>query len=265
MRQKAEMRHKKRKSVSITVRRGFRTVRRVLMLFALLRSRFFSAAKRHRFTPSVKVVLGGVFVVLAVSLLSTVVFPQSTSASTGTEAEMSFEGKIVNSTGQNIPDGNYNMEFRIYTGCTNEPASNTGCTPVWTEDYLNNNTQGITFTSGTYQVSLGSICTFAGSTCENNTNSAVNWNSYPLYLSLQIGNTSNCSTNNPGSSAFTADCGGDGAMNPYILLTSTPYSFNSAELGGIAASGFVDCSYCHTDYSSYRERHGTYCRTEQWW
>jgi len=186
-----------------------------------------------------KWVLSGVFVVLVATLCLTALYPASTSAATGIESELAFQGKIVTSAGLNIPDGTYNMEFRIYSGCTNEPTSSTGCAAVWTEDYLNNNTQGVSFTSGTYQVNLGSICTFAGSTCENNTNSAVNWNSYPLYLSLQIGNTSNCSTNNPGSAAFTADCGGDGAMNPYILLTSTPYAENAGELGGIAASGFV--------------------------
>jgi hypothetical protein len=171
-------------------------------------------------------------------LLCGLLHPTQTDAATGINQEMSFEGKIVTSSGQNIPDGTYSMEFRIYTGCTNEPASSTGCTAVWTEDYLNNNSQGITFTSGTYQVNLGSICAFTTSTCENNSNTAVNWNSYPLYLSLQIGNTSNCSANNPGSSLFTADCGGDGVMNPFILLNSTPYSFNSNELGGLTASQF---------------------------
>jgi len=169
-------------------------------------------------------------------LLCGFVHPVRIDAATGINQEMSFEGKIVTSSGQNIPDGTYNMEFRIYTGCTNEPTGSTGCTPVWTEDYLNNNSQGVTFTSGTYQVNLGSICAFTTSTCENNSNTAVNWNSYPLYLSLQIGNTSNCSANNPGSSAFQADCGGDGVMNPFVLLTSTPYAMNANAVGGFTAS-----------------------------
>ena len=39
-------------------------------------------------------------------------------ATAGINQELSFEGKIVNSTGQNIPDGTYNMEYRIYTGCS---------------------------------------------------------------------------------------------------------------------------------------------------
>jgi|GEM_PF-1062738 len=163
---------------------------------------------------------------------------RSVNATAGINQEMSFEGKIVTSAGLNIPDGTYNMEFRIYTGCTNEPTNSTGCTAVWTEDYLNNNSQGVTFTSGTYQVNLGSICAFTTSTCENNSNTAVDFNSYPLYLSLQIGNTSNCSAGNPGSALFTADCGGDGVMNPFVLLTSTPYAMNAGKLGGLTASQF---------------------------
>jgi hypothetical protein len=172
--------------------------------------------------------------------------PSAAVASTGINQELSFEGKVVTSSGQNIADGTYNMEFRVYTGCSNEPTSNTGCTPVWTEDWLNNNSEGVSFTSGTYEVNLGAICGFSTGTCESNSNTAVNWNSYPLYLSLQIGNTSNCSTNDPGSSAFTADCGGDGVMDPYVLLTSTPYSFNSGELGGLTAAQFGQLSATQT-------------------
>ena len=234
------MRHKeKRKSVSITVCRGFRALWRVVILFALIRFRFLTAAKRHRFTPSVRMVLGGVFVVVMATFILSALNPASTSAASGIESELSFEGKIVNSTGQNIPDGNYNMEFKIYSGCTNEPTNNTGCTAIWTEDYLTSTatystTSPVVFTSGTYQVNLGSICSFSGGSCEGNTNTAVNWDTYPLYLSLNIGTTAVCSTGN-----FSVCGSGDGAMNPYVLLTSTPYSFNSGELGGIAAAGFV--------------------------
>ena len=182
-----------------------------------------------------------VLLFLAVNLLCLgLVSPHPTSAATGIESQLSFEGKIVNSSGTNIPDGSYNMEFKIYTGCTNNTGS--GCTLAWTEDYLVSQSDGVNFTSGTYQANLGQYCPFSGGACtpsaasDGNTNTAVPWGTYPLYLSLQIGNTSSCS---PTTNNFTAACGGDGVMSPYILLTSTPYSFNSGELGGIAASGFI--------------------------
>lgn len=156
--------------------------------------------------------------------------PATANATTGINQELSFEGKIVTTAGINITDGTYNMEFKIYSG----GSSTGGGTLLWTEDWLVGSTEGgITFSSGTYQVNLGATCPFTGGSCETNTNTAINWNSYPLYLSLQIGNTSSCTIT--AGTTFQSDCGGDGEMTPYILLTSTPYSFNSGELGGLLA------------------------------
>jgi hypothetical protein len=54
-------------------------------------------------------------------------------------------------------------------------------------------------------------------------------------MSMQIGGTSNCTP----SGNFTANCAGDGVMQPYVLMTSTPYAQNAGALGNIAASGFA--------------------------
>jgi hypothetical protein len=188
-------------------------------------------------------VLPGILVFSVISVVS-IVSPKTAFATAGINQELSFEGKIVSSTGTNITDGNYNTEFIIYTGCTNEPASNTGCTAVWTEDYLTSNstyasTLPVAFTSGTFQVNLGSICTFSGSSCEGNTNSAINWDTYPLYVSINVGTTAVC------AAGFSTCGGGTGAMNPYILLTSSPYAMNANnanQLGGVAAANFVQLS-----------------------
>ena len=198
----------------------------------------FQARHSHHHTPSTRKVLGGVFVVLMATCLFSILNPAATSAATGTEQEMSFEGKIVTSAGLNLPDGNYNMEFKIYTGCTNEPTSNTGCTAVWTEDYLTSNstyatTTPVAFTSGTYAVNLGSICAFTTSSCEGNSNTAINWDTYPLYLSLNIGTTAICAT------SFSSCGAGDGAMNPYVLLTSTPYAMNAANANAVGGDSLA--------------------------
>ncbi len=162
---------------------------------------------------------------IAFSCISLLSNSPKAAATTGINSQISFQGKIVNSSGVNLTDGTYNMEFKIYSGCSNNVG--TGCTPVWTEDYLDSgtNTGGVSFTSGVYQVNLGSISSLSG----------VNFNSYPLYLSLQIGNNSACTI----TTNFTSNCGGDGVMTPYILLSATPYSFNSALLGGLGASAFA--------------------------
>ena len=157
-------------------------------------------------------------------------------AATGINELINFQGKIVTlSGGVNIPDGTYNAEFKIYSGGTDTG----GGTLDWTEDYLvGGSGVGVAFSSGTFDVPLGSVCSFDGGSCETYTNTAIDWNTYPLYLSIQIGNTSACTI----SSNFHTNCSGDGEMSPYILLTSTPYSFNSNELGGINSSGYVQIS-----------------------
>jgi hypothetical protein len=172
-------------------------------------------------------------------------FPQMAAASTGINQDLSFEGKIVNtSTGANIPDGTYNMEFKIYNASTAcNPTTGSGCTLAWTEDWLVGSSEGgITFSGGTYQVNLGATCPFSGGSCESYTNTAINWNTYPLYLSLQIGNTSTCTI----TTNFTSNCGGDNEMKPYILLTSTPYALNAGELGGLPASAFAQLTATQT-------------------
>ncbi len=166
-------------------------------------------------------VLGLVFVVTLV--VCGIATTGVTRAAAGINQQLSFEGKIVDSGGQNIPDGTYNMEFKIYQDGN---SSGSGSTLKWTEDHLIGGTGGVTFTSGTFQVNLGAVNPFGAS---------VDWNQDTLWLSLQVGNTSSCSI----STNFHTDCSGDGEMTPFIRLTATPYAMNADKLDGIDSSGFV--------------------------
>ncbi len=159
--------------------------------------------------------------------------PRVVQATAGINSELSFEGKVVDSSGINIADGIHNMEFKIYSGNSCDPTTGSGCTLDWTEDWLVGGSGGVNFSSGTFQADLGTINAFA---------SSVDWNSYPLYLSLQVGNTTACTI----TTSFQADCGGDGEMKPYILLTATPYAMNAAELNGHAASDFGQLAQAQT-------------------
>lgn len=174
-----------------------------------------------------------VITTLSVLLLTTSV--QTVSATAGVNQELSFEGKIVNSSGQNIADGTYNMEFKIYTAAgTCNPTTGVGCTLGWTEDWLVSAGNGVALTSGTYQVNLDQVAA--------NNFSGIDFNSYPLYLSLQIGSTASCTP----AGNFQTNCGGDGEMKPYILLTAAPYALNSNALGGMSASAFGQVSANNT-------------------
>src|ERR1039457_4962826 len=150
--------------------------------------------------------------ILVFGVCSLYLAPGKANATTGINQELSFEGKIVTAAGINIPDGTYNVEFKIYAGGTNTG----GGTLDWTEDELVSGAGGsspVTFTSGTFQVNLGATCVFRGGTCQGNPNTAINWNTYPLYLSIQIGSTTSCTP----SGNFHTNCTGDGEMSPYIL------------------------------------------------
>jgi hypothetical protein len=171
-------------------------------------------------------------------------FLHSNNAFAAINQDLSFEGKIVTNAGLNITDGNYNAEFTIYTGCTNN--TGTGCTAVWKEDYLTGtgtypSTVPVAFTSGTFQVNLGSLCPFTTGSCEGNSNTAINWDTSPLYLSINLGtNATGCNT--------WSSCSGT-VMSPYILLTASPYAMDAANadsLGGIAASSFAQLSVNNT-------------------
>ena len=192
------------------------------------------------------------FILLFLGLGIFTLFSVPAHATGGINPEISFEGKIVDNSGINIADGTYNMEFKIYSG----PSSiGTGDTLLFTEDWLVGSTQGgVALSSGTYEVNLGSAG--AGDSVAL---SSLNWNQYPLWLSLQVGNTSSCTiiTN------FHTNCGGDTEMTPYIQFTSTPYSFQANQIG-YTNSGFVgtlsfNSTLSGTDNVTIPDASGTIC------
>src|SRR3990167_3792620 len=145
---------------------------------------------------------------------------------------INFQGKVVNSSGTNIADGTYNMQFKLYTG-GNGIIGGGDETLEWTEERLNNNSQGVTITDGIFQVNLGSV-TSLPDIFNNNT----------VWLSMNVGNTNGTCT--PFSS-----CSGDGEMSPFIRMTAAPYALNSDKLGGLQASNFVQLAQgVQTDASS---------------
>lgn len=163
------------------------------------------------------------FIVAAiVALIGLVGFSQQSQAAVGTNQQISFQGKVVNTNGTNLADGTYNMRFKVYqdgTGCQN-PVSDTppcGGTLKWTETRLVSATQGVTVTAGTFQVNLGAITAFA---------SNVDWNQDTLWLSFEIGGTATTPV-------------WDNEMEPFIRFTSVPYALNSNMVGGLTASQLV--------------------------
>ncbi len=90
-------------------------------------------------------------------------FPVPAEAAAGVNKTLNIQGRLLNNTGAVIPDGIYNMEFKIYQDGPGNVANDTGGTLKWTEDWLRFNSQGVTVKNGYCSISLGSVTAFGGS------------------------------------------------------------------------------------------------------
>jgi len=161
-------------------------------------------------------------VVLLAGLLSF----QPAQAATGVNESINFQGRLLTDEGATVPDGFYNIQFRIYQDGDGQTVGTTGSpagSPEWTENHINANGDGVTVKNGFLSVQLGSV---------NDFGSAVDWNQDTLWLSMNIGNTG-------ASCTPFSNCSPDGEMLPMKRLSATPYSLNSALLGGVSSAGFV--------------------------
>ncbi len=187
------------------------------MYLGAIKTKMYSIAKKISRTVSICVLLLGVFVV------SFALMAEPAKAVTGINQQLNFQGRLFNSQGAAVPDGYYNVEFKIYQDGDGLSVGNPGGTLKWTEDHLNANSQGVTVKNGFMSVDLGSITAFG---------SNVDWNQSVLWLSVNIGSTDASCT--PFSS-----CTPDGEMIPMKRMSSTTYALNSGQLGGLTSTNFV--------------------------
>lgn len=173
--------------------------------------------------------------------------PTPTHATAGINQQISFQGRLLNAQGATVPDGYYNIQFKIYQDGDGLSTGDTTGSPAgslkWTESHLNSGGaggggttgQGVQVKNGFMSVDLGSITAFA---------SNIDWNQNTLWLSMNVGNTNITCT--PFSS-----CAADGEMLPMKRLSSTPYSLNSGLLGGLSSAQFLQLAQgVQTDVST---------------
>lgn len=175
--------------------------------------------------------------VLALCLLLTPISPAH--ATTGINQQMNFQGRLLNSQGATVPDGNYNIQFKIYQDGDGQSINDATGAPAgslkWTESHLNVNSQGALVKDGFLSVQLGGITAFG-------TN--VDWNQNTLWLSMNIAST------NASCIPFTS-CSPDGEMIPMKRLSSTTYSLNAGLLGGLSSTQFLQLAQgVQTDVST---------------
>jgi hypothetical protein len=155
-------------------------------------------------------------------------------ATTGVNQEINYQGRLLTTAGATVPDGTYNVEFKIYsggTGCVGGGTSPCSGTALWTENWLNHASQGVTVTNGYFSVMLG-----GGS--DSVALSTLNFNQTPLWLSINIGDTSSGTT--------FSSCTPDGEMLPFTQFASAPYALNAGEVGGIQGSNVAQLSPAST-------------------
>lgn len=161
-----------------------------------------------------------------IALFTTLIFPFDSSAAPGINKTLNFQGRLLRSTGGVVPDGHYNIEFKIYEGGAGDTAGNPGGELAWTETYINNGASGgVQVKNGLMSVNLGSKTPFGTS---------IDWNNDTLWLSMNVaGSAVDCTAFNAGT------CVADGEMTPMKRLTSTPYALNAGMVGGVAAEDLV--------------------------
>lgn len=161
-------------------------------------------------------VVFAIFSAVFVSLFST----HQAQAATGINQQLNYQARLLDNSGAVVADGLYNLEFKIYqdgTGCVSGGSSPCSGTLKWTESRIQTNR--VTVKNGYFSTNLGSVTAFG---------SSVDWNQDTLWLSINVGGT----TNTPTPSW-------DGEMTPFRRLSAVPYAMNANQLGGLDASAFI--------------------------
>lgn len=158
----------------------------------------------------------GVLAALFCLFIALSIFPPSTTSAAVSD-DLNFQARLMNANGSIVPDGNYNVEFKLYSSDSSTGSSQGSCTGdsncLWAETRTGANQ--VKVVDGYLAVNLGSVTPFPAN---------IDW-SQQLYLTMNIGGTSSTPT-------------WDGEMNPRLPLTAVPYAFQAKSATQLqAASG----------------------------
>jgi hypothetical protein len=183
-----------------------------------------TSQKAKLFAHALRTGILGLFAVFVCALLLSLLAPGRTNAATS--STINFQARLENSGGSIAPDGNYNVEFKLFNASSSSGSSQGSCSGdancEWVEDYTYNSGSGssdvrVRVANGYLTVNLGSITAFPG----------INWNQQQ-WLTMNIGGT-------VGSGTITWD----GEMSPRLLLSATPYAFQAGAVSSTDGSGNI--------------------------
>lgn len=121
--------------------------------------------------------------------------------------QVNYQAKLMSASGVAVPDGTYNLWFRLYLTPSGATTSN-----IWEEQYVGGSK--VQITNGLLSVMLGSQSSLSG----------LNWNQ-PLYLGVEVGGSTTPQW--------------DGEMTPRKQLGAVPAAFVADTLDGLDSSSFV--------------------------
>lgn len=149
------------------------------------------------------------FIIFGVFILNALVFAIPKSVDSAINERINYQGKLTDTSGVAVEDGDYRMYFRLYT-------TETGGSNIWEEDRSTTAGDRITITDGLFSVMLGSSTVLSG----------VDFNQ-TLYLGVEV-----CGL---GSGAESCD----GEMTPRKVIGAVPAAFESQKLSGLNSSQFL--------------------------
>lgn len=133
-----------------------------------------------------------------------------------TSSNLNFQARLYGSSGNVVPDGYYNVEFKLYS-------ASSGGSALWTETYYDSN--GVTagndnrlrLVNGYFSANLGSLTAFG----------ALNWDQ-EMWLTMNVG-----------GSTQTATPTYDGEMTPRVKLTAVPYAFRAGAVTDSSGNAYT--------------------------
>ena len=167
--------------------------------------------------PLPRLLIGCAFTALAIFLIAAVfIFSEKASAAQTVPYKVNFQGRLTNSAGNAMADGQYNIKFRLYS-------VSTGGVAVWEE--TRETTNRVQVTNGLFSVQLGDVMALSPSV----------FTSQPLYFEVELPTTATATC----STAACATFNGTEIMTPRQPLGASPYAMNADTLDGVDMPSFA--------------------------
>ncbi|HEX8762228.1 MAG TPA: hypothetical protein VF733_00525, partial [Candidatus Saccharimonadales bacterium] len=135
-------------------------------------------------------------------------FDRNQSVEAAASSTINFQARLLTAAGNIVPDGQYNVEFKLYNASSSTGSSQGSCSGdsacKWVE--TRTTSDKVRVVNGYMTVNLGSVTAFS---------STINWDQ-EHWLTMRIGGT--------GSVVW------DDEMAPRLKLTAVPYAFSAGQL-----------------------------------